>query len=87
MADLFQTTKQNISLHVRNIYEEGELSPESTVKESLTVQTEGGRSVHSDQLLKKCQMSSGKLIEGQKGQAVSGQLRKMQIPFTQFEFF
>jgi hypothetical protein len=41
MADLFQTTKQNISLHVRNIYEEGELNPESTVKESLTVQTEG----------------------------------------------
>ena len=45
MADLFQTTKQNISLHVRNIYEDGELNPESTVKESLTVQTEGGRSV------------------------------------------
>src|SRR3989338_9110394 len=45
MADLFQTTKQNISLHVGNIYEDCELNPESTVKESLTVQTEGGRSV------------------------------------------
>ena len=28
MADLFQTTKQNISLHIQNIYEEGELVPE-----------------------------------------------------------
>ena len=45
MADLFQTTKQNISLHVRNIYEEGELNPKATVKEFLTVQTEGERSV------------------------------------------
>ncbi len=45
MAELFRTTKQNISLHVGNIYEEGELSPQATVKEILTVQTEGGRLV------------------------------------------
>ena len=45
MADLFQTTKQNISLHVRNIYEEGELNAKATVKNFLTVQAEGGRSV------------------------------------------
>ncbi len=45
MAELFGTTKQNISLHIRNIYEEGELNNEATVKEFLTVQTEGGRSV------------------------------------------
>jgi hypothetical protein len=45
MADLFQTTKQNISLHIRNILEEGELSPEATVKEYLTVQREGERQV------------------------------------------
>ena len=45
MAELFQTTKQNISLHVRNIYEEGELNAQATVKEYLTVQIEGGRSV------------------------------------------
>lgn len=38
MAELFQTTKQNISLHIQNIYEEGELEREATVKESLTVQ-------------------------------------------------
>ena len=45
MAELFATTKQNISLHLKNVFEEGELSPEATVKESLTVQTEGGREV------------------------------------------
>lgn len=45
MADLFQTTKQNISLHVKSIYEEGELLPEATVKKYLTVQNEGQRSV------------------------------------------
>jgi len=45
IADLFDTTKQNVSLHAKNIIEEGELEPEATVKESLTVQTEGGRQV------------------------------------------
>jgi hypothetical protein len=45
MAELFQTTKQNISLHIQNIYEEGELAPEATVKQYLTVQTEGSRQV------------------------------------------
>ncbi len=45
MAELFQTTKQNISLHIQNIYNEGELPPEATVKEYLTVQKEGDRQV------------------------------------------
>ena len=45
MADLFQATKQNISLHIRNILDEGELEEAATVKESLTVQTEGKRQV------------------------------------------
>jgi hypothetical protein len=45
MAELFQTTQQNISLHVRNIYEEGELSPEATHKEYLSVRQEGARQV------------------------------------------
>lgn len=45
MAELFQTTKQNISLHIQNIIDEGELSPESTVKEFLTVRLEGSREV------------------------------------------
>ena len=45
MAELFQTTKQNVSLHIQNIYEERELERGATVKESLTVQREGSRSV------------------------------------------
>ncbi len=45
MADLFATTKQNISLHVKNVFEEGELDPSSTVKDYLTVRQEGERSV------------------------------------------
>ncbi len=36
MAELFQTTKQNVSLHIRNIFSEGELREDSVVKESLT---------------------------------------------------
>ena len=45
IAELFQTTKQNVSLHAKNILEEGELRSEATVKESLTVQNEGNREV------------------------------------------
>ena len=45
LADLFQTTKQNISQHIQNIYDEGELDESSTVKKFLTVQTEGTRRV------------------------------------------
>jgi len=45
MAKLFQTTKQNISLHVKNVFKEGELEEISTVKDYLTVQTEGKREV------------------------------------------
>lgn len=45
MAELFQTTKQNISLHIRNVYAEGELETGATVKEYLTVQQEGNRAV------------------------------------------
>ena len=36
MAELFDATKQNISLHLKNIFEDGELSAESVVKESLS---------------------------------------------------
>lgn len=45
IAELFATTKQNVSLHVQNIFEDNELQPEATVKDSLTVQTEGNRQV------------------------------------------
>ena len=46
MVDLFNSTKQNISLHINNIFKEGELMQISTVKEYLTVQMEGLRKVH-----------------------------------------
>ncbi len=45
MAMLFDSTKQNVSLHINNIYKEGELSKEATVKDYLTVQNEGGRQI------------------------------------------
>ena len=45
IAELFQTTPQNITLHVAAIYDEGELNPEATGKDYLLVQTEGGRQV------------------------------------------
>jgi hypothetical protein len=45
MADLFQTSKQNISLHIQNILADEELAAEATVKQYLTVQIEGNRQV------------------------------------------
>jgi len=51
MATLFDTSKQNISLHIKNILAEGELVEAATVKESLTVQTEGKRRVQRTNLL------------------------------------
>ena len=45
MAELFQTTKQNISLHINNAFKEGEIEFSATVKEYLTVQHEGEREV------------------------------------------
>ncbi len=41
MATLFQTSKQNVSLHLRNIFAEGELREDSVVKESLTTAADG----------------------------------------------
>jgi hypothetical protein len=45
IAELFATSKSNISIHVKNILSEGELEESSTVKESLTVRSEGNRQV------------------------------------------
>jgi hypothetical protein len=45
MAQLFQTTVPNINLHLKNIYDEGELEEFSTIKDFLIVQKEGGREV------------------------------------------
>ena len=45
MAELFQTTPQNITIHIRKIYQEGELKQKGTCKDYLQVQTEGTREV------------------------------------------
>jgi hypothetical protein len=45
MAELFQTTPQNITIHLKNIFEEGELDEISTCKDFLQVQKEGNRQV------------------------------------------
>lgn len=45
MVDLFQSTKQNISLHINNVFKEGELDEFATVKDYLTVQQEGSRNI------------------------------------------
>jgi len=45
LAELFQTTKNNISLHVKNIFQEGKLDQKATAKEFLIVQKEGIREV------------------------------------------
>ena len=46
MMQLFESTKQNISLHISNIFKEGELLQNATVKEYLTVHQEGNRMVN-----------------------------------------
>ena len=45
MVELFNSTKQNVSLHINNIFKEGELEREATVKEYLILRQEGNRSV------------------------------------------
>ncbi len=45
MAELFQTTPQNMTLHLAAIYAEGELAEAATCKDHLQVRTEGGRQV------------------------------------------
>ncbi len=45
MSELFQTTVANINIHIRNIIDDGELDPSSTIKDYLIVREEGSRSV------------------------------------------
>ena len=49
MSELFQTTPQNITLHLKNIFEEGELLEDGTCKDFLQVQNEGSRLVERKQ--------------------------------------
>jgi len=43
MADRFQTTPQNINIHLKNIFSEGEIRPDSVIKESLITAADGKR--------------------------------------------
>lgn len=45
LAEIYDTTQQNIALHIKNIYQEGELSEASTYKDFLLVRKEGNRNV------------------------------------------
>jgi hypothetical protein len=49
MVELFDSTKQNVSLHINNVYNERELNQSSTVKEYLTVQSIGGNAIKQSQ--------------------------------------
>ena len=51
LAELFDASKQNISLHLKNLFDDGELEFAATVKESLTVQLEGSREVQRPVML------------------------------------
>lgn len=48
LVELYQSSKANVSEHIKHIFEEGELNPESTVRKFRTVQIEGNRSVERE---------------------------------------
>ncbi len=48
MAELFQTTVPNISMHVKNVFDEGELQSVPTAQNFLTVRQEGNRQVQRE---------------------------------------
>lgn len=50
LAELYQTTPQNITLHIKNIFKEGELNEDSTCKYYLQVQKEGNRQVKRERI-------------------------------------
>ncbi len=58
MAELFQTSVPNVSMHIRNVFEEKELPEGATIKEFLIAQTEGKRKV------------SRRVVHGQLGSAL-----------------
>ena len=45
ISQLYQTSPQNVTLHIKNIYADGELYEEATCKDYLQVQSEGSRTV------------------------------------------
>ena len=53
LAQVFQTTRQDIGQHIKNIYEEKELGPSATIEKVLIVQTKGDREV-SEKIEQRC---------------------------------
>ena len=45
LADIYKTSRENITMHISNIYKDNELPKDSTCKKFLQVQNEGSRSV------------------------------------------
>ena len=58
LAQVFQTTRQNIGQHIKNIYEEKELGPSATIEKVLIVQTKGDREV-SEKIEQRCLEGQG----------------------------
>lgn len=56
IAELYQTSSQNITLHIKNIYRDGELQEEATCKNYLQVQKEGNRQVQREVKIYNLQM-------------------------------
>ena len=71
MAELFEKTPQNITMHIGNAYKERELEKESTCKEYLQVQQEGKRKV--SRMVKYCDLdviiSVGYRVKSKRGTA------------------
>lgn len=56
IARIYNTTPQNITMHIKNIYEDGELEKEATYKEFLQVQTKGTRQIKRKKYRTVCQL-------------------------------
>ena len=69
MVELFDSTKQNISLHINNIFKEKELDKKTVVKDYLTVQMEGKRKVNRKILIYNLDViiSVGYRVKSQRG--------------------
>ncbi len=64
IAKMYNTTPQNITMHIKNIYEDGELEEEATCKEFLQVQTEGTRQIKRNKKHYNFRMIRWKRIRG-----------------------
>ena len=51
LVEIYQTSKSNVSEHIKHIFEDGELERETTVRKFRTVQIEGSRKVEREESL------------------------------------